>query len=65
MNKILRLIFFICVNNVSAQSFEQAKLDQYFEILETYEKAMFSLAVIENRKLIYRKPIGFADAGSK
>jgi D-alanyl-D-alanine carboxypeptidase len=65
MNKILSLIFFICVSSVSAQGFDQAKLDQYLETLETHEKAMLSLAVIENGKLIYQKSIGFADADSK
>jgi D-alanyl-D-alanine carboxypeptidase len=65
MNKILSFIFFICVSSVSAQGFDRAKLDQYLETLEIHEKAMFSLAVIENGKPIYQKSIGFADIESK
>jgi D-alanyl-D-alanine carboxypeptidase len=65
MNKILSLIFFICVSSVSAQGFDKAKLDQYLETLETHEKAMLSLAVIENGKPIYQKSIGFADVENK
>jgi D-alanyl-D-alanine carboxypeptidase len=67
MNKILSLIFFICVSSISSRDIDQAKLDQYLETLETletHEKAMLSLAVIENGKLIYQKTIGFADADS-
>jgi D-alanyl-D-alanine carboxypeptidase len=65
MNKILSLIFFICVSSVSAQSFDKAKLDQYLATLEGYEKAMFSLAVLENGEPIYQKSIGFADVETK
>jgi len=61
MNKIFSLILFICVSSVSAQSFDKAKLDQYLDTIEAHEKAMFSLAVIENGESIYQKSIGFAD----
>lgn len=61
MNKILSLMFFICISSVSAQGFDKAKLDQYLETLETHEKAMFSLAILENGESIYQKSIGFAD----
>lgn len=65
MNKLLSLLLFICVSSVSAQGFDKAKLDEYLTKLETHEKAMFSLAVIENGKPIYQKSIGFADVENK
>jgi D-alanyl-D-alanine carboxypeptidase len=65
MNKIFSLIFFICVSSVSAQGFDKAKLDQYLETLEAHEKAMFSMAVLENGEPIYQKSIGFADVENK
>lgn len=61
MKKSVSLILFICVFGVSAQSFDKAKLDQYLQTLEAHEKAMFSLAVVENGEPIYQKSIGFAD----
>ncbi|WP_340677848.1 serine hydrolase domain-containing protein [Paraglaciecola sp.] len=65
MKKIFSLILFICVSNVSAQSFDKAKLDQYVDALEAPEKAMFSLAVVENGQPIYQKSIGFTDVENK
>ena len=65
MNKSFSLILFICVFSFSAQGFDKTKLDQYLDTLEAHEKAMFSLAVIENGEPIYQKSIGFADLESK
>jgi D-alanyl-D-alanine carboxypeptidase len=65
MKKRFALFLLICVNTVSAQSFDKAKLDQYLETLQAHNKAMLSLAIIENGKPIYQKSIGFADAENK
>lgn len=62
MSKLFSLILFICVFSVSAHSFDNAKLDQYLELLEAHDKAMFSIAIVENGKPIYQKSIGFADS---
>lgn len=62
MKKALSLLLFVCVFNVSAQSFDTAKLDQYLTALESNEKAMLSLAIVKNGKPIYQNSIGFTDA---
>jgi D-alanyl-D-alanine carboxypeptidase len=42
-------------------SFDKAKLDNYFQNLETNNKFMGSIAVSQDGKVIYTKSIGFAD----
>ncbi|MBN1924446.1 MAG: beta-lactamase family protein [Prolixibacteraceae bacterium] len=44
-----------------AQGFDKAKLDRYFEILESNDKFMGSVAVSQNGEIIYLKSVGFAD----
>lgn len=65
MKKIFSLILFICVSNVSAQSFDKAKLNQYLDSLEAHDKAMFSLAAFKNGAPIYQKSIGYTDVEGK
>lgn len=65
MNKNLSLILCTCLLSFSAYSFDKAKLDQYLATLEANEKAMLSLAVVENGEPIYQRSIGFADVESK
>lgn len=65
MNKGMSLFFIVCLFSVSVQAFEQAKLDRYLDSLEAHEKAMFSLAIIEQGKPVYQKAIGYADAESQ
>src|SRR5690606_37525860 len=42
-------------------SFDKAKLDNYFQNLETNNKFMGSIAVSQDGKVIYTKSIGFSD----
>lgn len=65
MKKCLSLLLFICIFNVSAQSFDTAKLDKYLAALDENEKAMFSLAVVEDGKPVYENSIGYADLATK
>lgn len=44
-----------------AQTFDKAKLDQYFDALEANNKFMGSVAVSQNGNLIYSRSVGFAD----
>ncbi|MBP4143227.1 beta-lactamase family protein [Flavobacterium sp. P4023] len=44
-----------------AQNINIAKLDSLFQILETKDKYMGSIAISENGKLLYKKSIGKAD----
>lgn len=65
MNKNVSLILCTCLLSFSAHSFDKAKLDQYLATLEANEKAMLSLAVVENGEPIYQRSIGFADVENK
>jgi len=44
-----------------SQSVDIAKLDSFFQALETNNKFMGSVALSQNGKLIYKKSIGFSD----
>lgn len=44
-----------------AQNFDKAKLDNYFNTLETNNKFMGSVAVSKDGEIIYSKTIGFSD----
>lgn len=44
-----------------AQTFDKAKLDKYFDLLETNNKFMGSIAVSKNAELIYSRAVGFVD----
>ena len=60
---ILVATFFI--GNSFAQQVNTEKLDSLFNILNTNKKAMGSLAISKNGKLLYAKSIGFIDAEQK
>lgn len=45
-------------------NFDKAKLDNYFQNLETNNKFMGSIAVSQDGKVIYTKSIGFADVNN-
>lgn len=65
MNKILSLLIYICVFSVSAKGFDNAKLDQYLKSLDVNERAMLSVAIVQNGQPTYQKSIGFVDAKTK
>lgn len=46
---------------VSGQTFDNARLDQYFDALETNDKFMGSVAISQNGQLIYTRTLGYAD----
>lgn len=43
-----------------AQGFDQGKLDQYLNSLETHDKAMMSVAILKDGQTVYEKSIGYA-----
>lgn len=60
------LIFFgiiltILFGNAHAQTLNAQKLDSLFEKLESKDKFMGSIAILENGKMLYSKVIGFVD----
>ena len=50
---------------VATTKLNTAKLDSLFNLLETNNKSMGSLAISENGKVIYSKSIGFSDIENK
>ena len=55
---ILAVFFF---HTLTAQNFDKAKLDQYFQTLAENQKMMGSITLSHDGKIIYQKAFGFAD----
>lgn len=55
------LLFGILIQIGYGQTFDKAKLDTYFNTLETNNKFMGSIAVLSDGEIIYSKTIGFSD----
>lgn len=60
----IALLFGLLFASTFAQNLNTAKLDSLFQILETKDKFMGSIAVAENGKLLYTKSIGKDDIDS-
>lgn len=60
-NILTTLIIGFIVQFGFSQVFDKAKLDSYFDTIETNNKFMGSVAVFQNEKMIYTKSIGFSD----
>lgn len=58
------ILGFLCQVTL-AQSFDKAKLDSYFDALETNNKFMGSVAVSKDGKIIYERSLGFIDFENK
>lgn len=59
--KIISLLFVLLFGTTFAQNLNTSKLDSLFQILETKDKYMGSIAVSENGKILYTKSIGKDD----
>ena len=57
-SSILAVFFF---HTLTAQNFDKAKLDQYFQTLAENQKMMGSITLSHDGKIIYQKAFGFAD----
>ena len=64
MNKLsvsIRMVFFIfMVQPLFSQTPDFAKLDRYFDVLDSADRFMGSVAVIKNGKMIYQRSVGFS-----
>lgn len=65
MKKSLAVIFILPAFASFAQNINTQKLDSFFNILDSSKKAMGSVAISKNGKLLYSKTIGFIDAEQK
>ena len=52
--------FFLFTHLCCAQQFDPAKLDSFFDTLDANNKAMLSVAISKNNKLLYQRTIGYA-----
>lgn len=64
-NLLLSIITVLLFQIGFSQDFNKAKLDNYFNVLETHSKFMGSVAVLQNDKIIYTRAVGFADVENK
>ena len=53
--KIISLLFVLLFGTTFAQNLNTSKLDSLFQILETKDKYMGSIAISENGKILYTK----------
>ena len=61
-SKLYTVLFFLIACLVSlAQEFNAAKLNRYFDALETNQKFMGSVAVMQEGKILYSRSVGYAD----
>jgi D-alanyl-D-alanine carboxypeptidase len=58
---LLALIIGLSSHIIYSQDFDKAKLDKYFDVLETNNKFMGSVAVSKNGDIIYIRSAGFSD----
>ncbi|WP_035663568.1 serine hydrolase domain-containing protein [Flavobacterium sp. ACAM 123] len=64
MKKILVFLVVLVTVPTFSQNFNKAKIDSLFQVLETKDKYMGSVAVSENGKIIYTNAIGKEDVES-
>ena len=60
MKNIILLFTIVLCANLSAQDFDQQKLDSLFQLIESNQKAMGSISIFENGKETYHNAFGFA-----
>lgn len=68
MKRTLRTLFLALLlpaTSFAQESFDKAKLDQYFDALNQHNQFMGSVALAKNGTVIYEKAIGFTDVASQ
>lgn len=65
--KILSLIFLLFALSFTAfsQTFDKAKLDQFFDSISVNNKGMGSMAISKDGKIIYTRAVGISNIGDK
>lgn len=61
IKNILIIIALLIYNNATAQTLNTQKLDSLFNVLSAKDRAMGSVAISKNGKLLYSRAIGFAN----
>ncbi len=55
----------ISAAGVSAQAFDQANMDAFFDLLDAEKQAMGSIAIMQNGEQVYQRSIGYADVAAE
>ena len=56
---ILAFLVFACLSETFAQPVDKAKLDQFFDQLNTKNKAMGNLVIAKDDTILYNRSIGY------
>ncbi|PVW13193.1 serine hydrolase domain-containing protein [Marixanthomonas spongiae] len=64
---MLKYIFscFICIASLQAQTFNKAKLDSLFSVIEANNKGMGGFSIFSNGEEVYNKSFGFSDVATQ
>jgi len=66
MKKLFILFLLFSAAHIrSVAQVNAAKLDQLFETYDTHQKAMLSMCLSENKRVVYHKSIGYGDLGKQ
>ena len=57
----LLVLAVVAIHHLPAQTFDQSKLDQFMELIESNDKGMGSLSIFQDGKEVYQKSIGYAN----
>ena len=63
--KILSFIYFLYCLSAFSQTFDKAKLDQFFDALSANNKGMGSMAIAKDGNIIYSRAVGISHIGDK
>lgn len=58
---LISIFLFLSAQNIHAQQLDTAKLDQYFDALDSANKFMGSVAISKNNSIIYQNTLGYSD----
>ncbi len=56
--------FLICVASLQAQTFNEAKMDSLFNLIESNHKGMGSFSIFSNGEEVYQKSFGFSNVAT-
>ncbi|MGB3545561.1 MAG: serine hydrolase [Saprospiraceae bacterium] len=61
------LLFALLVSaaGISAQTFDQSKMEAFFDLLDAEEQAMGSIAIMQDGEQVYQRSIGYADVAAE
>ena len=65
MKRLLTFLIVLFPISLFSQGFDTKKLDKYLDIIDSGNKAMFSVAIAKDGNIVYEKSIGYASETAK